>query len=99
MVYASGLPFGPPENEEFRNHFTGRDYKRVDVGFSKLISFGEHSKFIKLKEIWLNLEVLNLLGSRNIISYSWIKTFDNTQYAVPNSLSQRLLNIKAMVKL
>ncbi|GAB3813751.1 carboxypeptidase-like regulatory domain-containing protein [Pontibacter rugosus] len=37
FVYGSGLPFGPPSQPDYRNAFDGKSYKRVDIGFSKVI--------------------------------------------------------------
>src|SRR5690606_33027561 len=75
LLYGSGLPFGPPGNEEFRNAFTGRDYKRVDIGFSKIFDLGEKkdSRYI-FKSLWISLEALNLLGNNNVLSYTWVET-------------------------
>ncbi|MTI32687.1 TonB-dependent receptor [Xanthovirga aplysinae] len=98
LVYGSGLPFGPPNNADYRNAFTGRDYKRVDVGFFKSISFNKRNRLNKLKGFKLGLEVLNLLGVENVISYSWITDFSGVEYAVPNSLSQRFFNLRTMVE-
>ncbi len=101
LLYGSGLPFGPPNNEQYRNYFTGKSYRRVDIGFSKIFEFDQiqsHAKF-PLKSIWIGLEVLNLLGNQNVLSYTWIETVDDLQFAVPNSLSARFLNLKIVAKL
>ena len=96
LLYGSGLPFGPPNNLEYRNQFDGSAYNRLDIGFSKLVSLnqGKESGRGGLKTIWLNAEILNLLGAKNTISYTWIKDLQNRQFAVPNNLSQRFFNIK-----
>ncbi len=94
LFYGSGLPFGPPNNDEFRNSYSGEAYQRVDIGFSKMILFEKGF----LESCWLSAEVLNLLGAENTISYVWIKDFGNNQYAVPNSLSARFLNLKVLVR-
>ena len=91
-LYGSGLPFGPGERIEFRNIYSGRSYKRVDIGFSKIL----RPEFLQLKNLWIGLEVLNLLGNNNVISYSWISDFNNNQYAVPNTLSSRFYNLKVV---
>lgn len=92
LLYGSGLPFGPVQSLEYRNIFQGRAYRRVDIGFSKIIT----PYFFHMKTLWLGLEVLNLLGNYNVISYSWVNDFENNQYAVPNSLSSRFLNLKVV---
>ena len=95
LLYGSGLPFSPPNSIKYRSALSGTKYRRVDIGFSKLVSFNETKK---INTLWLGLEVLNLLGTENVISYSWVQDFvNNVQYAVPNALSQRFLNIKVIV--
>jgi len=94
LFYGSGLPFGPPNNDEYRNFYSGEAYQRVDIGFSKMILFEKGF----LESLWFSAEVLNLLGSDNTISYIWIKDFSNQQYAVPNSLSARFLNLKVLAR-
>jgi len=46
----------------------------------------------------LSLEIFNLLGIRNTISYLWVTDVVQNQYAVPNYLTSRLLNIKIQAK-
>jgi hypothetical protein len=100
LVYGSGLPFGPPQSPQYRSFFAGPTYNRVDIGFSKLISFQDKEKLSKkaLESLWISLEILNLLGASNTISYTWIKDFDNNQYAVPNTLSARFVNLRMIAR-
>lgn len=95
LLLGSGLPFGPPDDIRNRSAFNGEIYRRVDLGLSKLIKLenllGENGN------LWIGAEILNLLGADNVISYTWVKDFNNLQYAVPNSLSARFLNIRAIV--
>lgn len=97
LLYGSGLPFGPPNNLEYRNQFVGSAYNRVDIGFSKLLTVSPAKQGRGLKTIWLNAEILNLLGASNTISYTWIKDLHNRQFAIPNNLSQRFFNLKVRV--
>ncbi|MDQ3291434.1 MAG: TonB-dependent receptor [Bacteroidota bacterium] len=95
-VVGTGLPFSPPGNESIRNQFNMPFYKRVDIGFSKLLSFQSspsgNSK--GLESLWLSLEILNLIAVNNVESYNYVKDIQNITYAVPNYLSSRLLNIR-----
>ncbi|MFT4736497.1 MAG: hypothetical protein ACI8QD_000217 [Cyclobacteriaceae bacterium] len=90
MQFGSGFPFGPPEQPSLRNRFQGDEYYRADIGLSK--SFSLNSSWIK--DSWIRLEVLNVLGADNTLSYTWIQDVSGTSFAIPNSLSARLLNIK-----
>lgn len=90
LLYGTGIPFGPPERLDYRNRFTARSYRRVDIGFSKILEV----RALRMRSLWLGLEVLNLLGNNNIISYSWVNDFNSNQYAIPNTLSNRFFNLK-----
>ena len=46
------------------------------------------------KSLTLTLEVFNLLGVNNTVSYIWIKDVTNRTYAIPNYLTNRLINLK-----
>lgn len=105
FVYGSGLRFGPPRVIENRTVFTTPSYQRVDLGFSKIWVFHRSTEFkngIKhekgLESLWISFEVFNLFQRSNTVSYTWVKDVFNAQFAVPNYLSARLLNIRATMK-
>ncbi|MFL5731241.1 MAG: hypothetical protein ACJ75J_17265, partial [Cytophagaceae bacterium] len=100
LVYGSGLPFGPPGSFNYRSAFSGPQYRRVDIGFSKLVSLVDRNvdKGKLFESVWISAEILNLLGANNTISYLWITDVNNSQYAVPNTLSARYLNLRMIVK-
>ena len=105
LLYASGLPFGPPDGERYADTLRIPAYKRVDIGFSSLLLDGargdrpSHSFFRNVGSIWGSLEVFNLLGIQNTLSYTYIQDQSSgRQYAVPNRLTSRLLNVKIIVK-
>lgn len=100
LHYATGLPFGPPQSRN-RHEATLRipPYRRVDLGFSYHAKSDE--KQLKGKNplntfnnIWVSLEVFNLLQINNVISYIWIEDVTGRNYAVPNFLTSRQLNLK-----
>ncbi|MEJ8802422.1 TonB-dependent receptor [Pontibacter sp. H249] len=97
LVYGSGLPFGPPRQPEFRNSFNGKSYKRLDLGFSKVIvlesELAERKK-VSLQSLWIGLEVLNLIDANNRISYTYVQDVNGLTYAVPNFLTGRRLNLR-----
>jgi len=99
-LFGSGLPFGPPENKQFRNAFNGPVYNRLDLGFNKQLTFRqaktEANSFFR--SLWVGLEVLNVLGADNTISFTWLRDVQNQQYAVPNRLSARFINAKLIVR-
>jgi hypothetical protein len=99
FLYGSGLPFGPIDSPPYAQTLRMPSYLRVDVGFSKQIKSENnplsHKNILrKFKNIWLSLEVFNVLGANNTISYTWVKDVYNQQFAVPNYLTPRQLNLK-----
>lgn len=103
LHYATGLPFGPPQSRE-RHLATFRipPYRRVDIGFSYVIKkeekkFKGKNPFNTFKNMWISVEVFNLLQVNNVISYLWIEDVTGRNFAVPNFLTSRQLNLKLHV--
>ncbi|MEM9051095.1 MAG: carboxypeptidase-like regulatory domain-containing protein [Bacteroidota bacterium] len=96
VLFGSGLPFGPPDFERYKDVERYRAYRRVDIGFSKDLMPKNPNKglFKDFKSAAISLEVWNLLGINNTISYSWIQESSGRQYGVPNFLTQRRVNLK-----
>lgn len=107
FVYASGLPFGPSGSVQGRNAFRIPAYRRVDIGFSydivengkrriknKLVDVPDKHFLHVFNDLWIRAEVFNLLDISNTISYFWISDIHNRQYAIPNFLTQRLINVR-----
>lgn len=96
LTYADGLPFGPPHTDNARQNFRAPAYQRVDIGMSYRAYKREEqsSKKFCLRNIWLGVDCLNLLGHNNVNSYYWVTDVTNHQYAVPNYLTGRQLNAK-----
>lgn len=99
LYFGSGLPTGAPNTPLYMHTRRLPTYRRVDIGLSKQIIGGEalqpkHGFFKGFKNLWVTLEVLNLLQISNTISYTWVKDFNNNQYGVPNYLTPRQINIK-----
>ncbi|CAN5805172.1 carboxypeptidase-like regulatory domain-containing protein [soil metagenome] len=103
-LYGTNLPYNIPGSVRYRNALEIPAYIRVDLGFSyQLLSADmserrSHSPFKNLENMWLSLEVFNLLDRSNTISYALIKDFDNNTFAVPNRLTPRLINLKLIVR-
>jgi len=100
--YGSRLPTGPPNGERYQDTFRMPPYRRLDIGFSKVLIGPETRSSSKLltqvKDLWLSLEVLNLLGINNTVSYFWVSSHSGDMFAVPNYLTRRKLNLKLTVK-
>ncbi len=97
---AGGLPYGlKGDNIVFRNDKRLKPYHRVDIGFSYLMwdrkTPHRGLQFLHFtRQAWLSLEVFNLLKVKNEASVSWIKSLYNYQFAIPNYLSSRRINLK-----
>lgn len=102
LHYSSGLPVGAVNSERHEQTFRIPSYRRLDLGFTKVVKeSGKASSYRSLKNfdsLWLSVEIFNLLGIRNTISYLWVSDVVQNQYAVPNYLTSRLLNIKLQAK-
>ncbi|NOZ47905.1 MAG: TonB-dependent receptor plug domain-containing protein [Chlorobi bacterium] len=103
IMFGSSLKFGPPDGERYQAINKMPPYRRVDIGFSKILIDENNSlknDFLNknVKNLWVSVEILNLLAVNNTISYEWITDIRNRQYAVPNFLTSRRLNIKIISK-
>jgi len=101
--YGSRLPTGPPNGERYTDTFRMPPYRRIDLGMSKTIisanSLQTKSTVLKkIKEMSISLEVLNLLGIKNTVSYFWVSSHYGDMYGVPNYLTERKLNVRLSIK-
>ena len=102
-ILNDGLPTTAPRRTRDEGYFRAPAYKRVDIG----LSYGlltpradgqKRSGFLgKLKSVWLGLDCFNLLDISNVSSYYWVTDVNNIQYAVPNYLTRRQLNVRLTV--
>ena len=111
LVLSTGMPFGAPGSVQDRNASRMSSYKRADIGFT--YQFVEDGKLYKktgkmempanhilrnFKDFGLRVEVFNLLDISNTISHLWVSDINNRVYAVPNYLTQRLVNFRLTAK-
>ncbi|MFD1470481.1 carboxypeptidase regulatory-like domain-containing protein [Hymenobacter caeli] len=100
-VFGTGLPFSPPNLPDLRGlDILETNYLRVDLGFSKIVAVrsGPAPHRYSLQSLWLALEILNVLGANNVAGYSYLQDVNGATYAVPNYLSQRLVNLRAIAR-
>lgn len=96
LAYADGLPFGAPHRSLDTMPFRAPAYKRADIGMSyRLFDNDKRESKSIFKNIWLGVDCLNLLGINNVNSYYWVTDVTNQQYAVPNYLTGRQINVRA----
>jgi len=94
LLYSTGLPFGPPQSPRYVAIHRMPAYRRVDIGFSKDLTSWLNKNRTLVKDCWIGLEVFNLFDISNTISYFWVRDIHNRQYAVPNYLTSRRINLK-----
>jgi hypothetical protein len=101
LTVGTGLPYGiPGDNIVYRNTLRFKPYHRIDIGFSyalfnakKLERNPKH--FLRFtKNTWVSAEVFNLMEVANVANVTWIKTVFKQQYAVPNYLTSRRINLR-----
>lgn len=104
MLFGSRLPYGPPGEERYTDTLRQASYKRVDIGVSYDFLYGKpkesRKKFWKnFNDIKLSFEVFNILGINNVLSQTWVQDVEGRYYAIPNYLTQRLYNLKLIIRL
>ncbi|HEX7366420.1 MAG TPA: TonB-dependent receptor, partial [Pelobium sp.] len=103
LLYGSKLPTGPPAVQRYQQTYHIPAYKRLDIGFSKDIldeASNHRPGFLAkhFKSIIVYAEVFNLLNINNTVSYLWVTDVNNNQYAIPNYLTSRQLNVRLITK-
>ena len=102
FTVGTGLPFGLRGNNlVYRNTYRFDPYHRVDIGFSLLLwdrkqSAAKHPyHFLRFtRSSWVSLEVFNLMQVQNQAGNTWIKTVFEQEYAIPNYLTSRRVNLR-----
>ena len=106
LVYNTGLPGGSPsyaDPYQYQNRL--RDYRRADVGFSKVLidNYSNSNKknwLGNFKELAIGAEIFNLFNNQNAITNTWVRdVYSKNQYAIPNYMTTRVFNIKLTAKL
>ena len=105
LVYNTGLPGGSPSYADpylYQNRL--RDYRRADIGFSKIIIDGKNTstkRWLKnVKELALGLEIFNLFNNQNAITNTWVRdVYSKTQFAIPNYMTNRVFSVKLNARL
>ncbi len=100
-MFADGLPVTMPHSTRDKGYFRTSSYKRVDIGLAYNIlpeidnAGGRRGRFVK--SMWVGVDCFNLFDISNVGSYYWVKAADDVSYAVPNSLTRRMLNVRLTV--
>lgn len=108
LQYGTGLPFFSPEKDRWDNYFRMPPYRRVDIGFTKVLIDNPTRKKVGnfaglFRSLMVTVEVFNLLDINNTVSYLWVRTVGNQEgvpnmLAIPNYLTSRRFNLKLSAK-
>ncbi len=105
--YGTGIPLSSPVEDQYYTQLRMRPYRRVDIGFSKVIKretdiWGERNPLRFFESIWISAEIFNLLDINNEASYLWIRTISDQEgvpgmFGIPNYLTGRRFNVKISI--
>lgn len=105
LVYNTGVPGGSPSYADpyiFQNRL--RDYRRADLGISYIFvdrdkTYPENHWLHKFKELNVGFEIFNLFNNQNSITNTWVRDVDSKQqFAIPNFLTTRRLNLRLSMR-
>jgi hypothetical protein len=106
LVYNTGLPGGSPSYADpYDYQLRLRDYRRADVGFSYVLTENNAKKpdghwLKKFKDLSVGIEIFNLFNNQNAITNTWVRdVYSKVQYAIPNYMTTRVLNVKLTARL
>ena len=102
-LFSDGLPMTAPRSGRDKGYFRASAYKRIDMGLSYGLvtpsDDGKHSGVLaNFKSVWLGVDVFNLFDISNVSSYYWVTDVNDIQYAVPNYLTRRQINVRLSVE-
>ena len=99
LIWADGLPFGPPASDKSFATLRMPPYRRIDIGMSHVFSSDENKLMQKgllknFNNIWVGLDCFNLFNIKNTNSYYWVSDISNEEFAVPNYLTGLQINLR-----
>ncbi|MDE7459362.1 MAG: TonB-dependent receptor, partial [Muribaculaceae bacterium] len=106
-IFNDGLPITAPRSSRDEGYFRAPAYKRVDVGFAYALISPDEKDGVRthrsglagaFKSVWLGLDIFNLLDISNVSGYYWVTDVNDIQYAVPNYLTRRQINVRVSVE-
>jgi len=106
LVYQTGLPGGSPTGADpydFQQRL--RDYRRADIGtFFELVGENRKAKLFKFlnhfQSFEIGAEIFNIFNLQNAVTNTFVRDANSQQqFAIPNFLTPRLLNVKVKMKL
>lgn len=103
LTFGSGMPVNDHEADVYHPFKNYPAYRRVDIGFVKQLinegsSFSKSNPLNYVKNMYVSMEVFNLLNISNTISYTWVKDVYNTSWGINSYLTPRYVNLKLVTE-
>lgn len=105
ILFGTALPFGPPTFERYKDVLRTKSYFRTDLGFifdvintNNITKFKDKKILKHFNRASVSLNVFNLMGINNVISYDWVQDVNARYFAVPNYLTGRRINLRLVVE-
>jgi hypothetical protein len=93
-IFADGLPMTVPHTTRADGYFRTPPYKRVDVGLAYEIIGNNDGARSGVKSLWFGVDCFNLFDISNVGNYRWVSDVNGINYAVPNYLTRRQINVR-----
>lgn len=99
LTFGTGMPVNDNTSAFYSPTTTYPPYRRVDIGFVKQLinegsSFNKGNPLNYVKNMFVSVEVFNLLNIPNTVSYTWVKDVYNTSWGINSYLTPRYVNVK-----
>lgn len=102
LLFGTSVPYGPPNETRYADTLRTSLYRRVDIGFSKQLlgAPGQEKTGVlrHVKDLWLSLEVFNLINLNNTVDYTWVQDVQGRYYGIPEFLTPRRINLKLIAR-
>ena len=103
IVFGSGMPVNDHEADVYHPFANYPAYRRVDIGFVKELinegsSFSKGNPLNYIRNMYISMEVFNLLDIHNTISYTWVKDVYNNSWGINSYLTPRYVNVKLVTE-
>ena len=103
LTFGTGMPFNDDTSEFYEPRGTYPPYRRVDIGFVKQLinegsSFSKGNPLNYVKNMFVSVEVFNLLNINNTVSYTWVKDVNNIAWGINSYLTPRYVNVKLVTE-
>lgn len=98
-IFSDGLPATAPRSGRDQSYFRTPAYKRVDFGmmYGIILPPAEGESQRGIRSLWAGIDIFNLFDMSNVSSYYWVTDVNSLQYAVPNYLTRRQLNVRLTI--